>query len=174
MLYDFEAHDYLHAMAEKLRVIVKEHWQQFALLSSKEWNKKIAVKKWSRKEILGHLIDSASNNHQRFIRAHLSDPLEFPRYMQDEWVSIQNYQHQDVKELIDLWFAYNRMLASVIENIHPQKLAATCIIGDKPPVSLKFLVEDYIGHLLHHLGQITGNDTVEESTSQLITGYTTE
>jgi hypothetical protein len=56
------------------------------------------------------------------VRAQIDDPLRFPRYTQDDWVSKQNYQHHDIKELIDLWYAYNMMLASVIENIHPQKL----------------------------------------------------
>lgn len=173
MVYDFAVHDYLQSLAEKLRSIVKEYWQHFAMMSTGEWNKKISVKKWSNKEILGHLIDSAANNHQRFVRAHLSDPLEFPGYMQEEWVSIQNYQHHETRELIDLWFAYNQTLASVIGNIHPQRLGALCHIGDNPPVTLQFLLEDYIDHLLRHLNQITAN-TKQHAKSQLISEYTTE
>lgn len=154
MLYDFDKHDYLKSVAERLRKIVKEYWQQFISLNNVTWNEKVSMKKWSKKEILGHLIDSATNNHQRFVRAQLSDPMEFPRYTQDDWVKFQNYQHYPVKELIDLWYSYNILLASVIENIHPEKLETVCLIDDKEPVSLKLLVEDYIAHLIHHLEQI--------------------
>ena len=72
---------------------------------------------WSAKEIIGHLIDSAANNHQRFVRAHWMDDLVFPGYEQNGWVDAQRYQHADWHELIDLWALYNRHLARVMDAV---------------------------------------------------------
>jgi len=154
MLYDFEVHDYLINVATRLRSVVTDHREKFEQIDFRHWNKKSSLTQWSRKQILGHLIDSASNNHQRFVRAQYTDKLISPQYAQEEWVTLQNYQHENVQQLINLWFVYNMQLAWVIENIHHLKLETPCIIGDDEPVTLKFLVEDYIEHLLHHLQQI--------------------
>jgi len=154
MLYDFEVHEFLHNTANRLRDIVRDYREKLDHITFKDWNEKLSLTTWSRKEILGHLVDSAANNHQRFVRAQYTDKLTFPRYHQNEWVTFQNYQHQNVQLLIDLWYQYNLQLAWVIENIHYEKLQTPCIIGDEEPVILKFLVEDYIEHLLHHLLQI--------------------
>ncbi len=109
---------------------------------------------WSRKQLLGHLIDSASNNHQRFVRALLADSLEFPRYDQDGNVQVQAVQEADWLLLVSLWASYNRYLAHVIARIPPGKLEMVCRIGPYEPVTLRYLAEDYLVHLLHHLGQI--------------------
>jgi len=109
---------------------------------------------WSRKQILGHLIDSASNNHQRFVRAALQGSLEFPGYDQDGCVRVQGVHEAPWPVLVALWAAYNRYLAHVIARLPAEKLEAACRIGSGQPVTLQFLVEDYVTHLLHHLGQI--------------------
>src|ERR1700735_4845297 len=106
---------------------------------------------WSRKQLIGHLIDSASNNHQRFVRALLADSLEFPRYDQDGNVRVQAVQEADWLLLVSLWASYNRYLAHVIARIPPGKLDTVCRIGAYEPVTLEFLAEDYLVHLLHHL-----------------------
>lgn len=110
--------------------------------------------KWSVKEIIGHLIDSATNNHQRFIRAQQTHEFAFPGYVQDEWVRSQGYQDRPWLELIDLWALYNRHLSHVIQRIPESALEAKCRIGTGEPVTLAFLIEDYLGHLHHHLAQI--------------------
>ena len=110
--------------------------------------------KWSKKEILGHLIDSAANNHQRFVRAQLQDELTFPKYEQEGWARCQDYASADWSLLIELWSAYNRHLAWVIERIPPAKLAMPVQIVGYEPCTLGFLVEDYVVHLDHHLGQL--------------------
>jgi len=110
--------------------------------------------KWSSKEILGHLVDSAANNHQRFVRAQYVAPLVFPRYEQDEWVSLQRYQESDWPGLVALWRVYNRHLAHVMRNIPADTLPVECRIGANEPATLHFLLEDYIDHMKHHLGQI--------------------
>jgi hypothetical protein len=109
---------------------------------------------WSRKQALGHLIDSASNNHQRFVRASLQDSLEFPGYDQDGCVSVQAVQEAPWPLLVALWADYNRYLAHVIAHLPDSKLEAACRIGSNDAVTLKFLAEDYLKHMLHHLGQI--------------------
>jgi hypothetical protein len=109
---------------------------------------------WSRKQVLGHLIDSASNNHQRFVRAALQGSLEFPRYDQDGFVRVQAVQNAPWPLLVTLWMNYNLYLAHVIEHLPASQLEAYCRIGENEPVTLSFLAEDYLTHLLHHLGQI--------------------
>jgi ribosomal protein S18 acetylase RimI-like enzyme len=154
MLYDFEVHVYLKNAADRLRALVTDYHLKFSGLDHKIWSKKISLTKWSRKEIIGHLIDSASNNHQRFVRAQYTEQLSSPKYAQDEWVVLQNYQHQNIQQLINLWFVYNMQIAWVIENIHHLKLETPCTIGDNEPVTLKFLLEDYIDHMVQHLREI--------------------
>lgn len=109
---------------------------------------------WSRKEILGHLIDSASNNHQRFVRASLQDSLEFPGYDQNGCIRVQAPNEADWNVLVSLWAAYNRYLAHVIAHIPASKLEVPCRIGSGDPVTLRFLAEDYLRHLVHHLEQV--------------------
>jgi len=109
---------------------------------------------WSRKQVIGHLIDSASNNHQRFVRASLQPSLEFPGYDQDENVRVQAMQEADWALLVSLWAAYNRYLAHVIAHLPESKLESPCRIGSGEPVTLGFIATDYLRHLVHHLGQI--------------------
>ena len=109
---------------------------------------------WSRKQVIGHLIDSASNNHQRIVRAMLADALEFPRYDQEGNVRVQAVQEADWLLLVSLWASYNRYLAHVIAQIPGDKFDTVCRIGANEPVTLGFLAKDYLGHLRHHLGQI--------------------
>jgi hypothetical protein len=109
---------------------------------------------WSRKQVIGHLIDSASNNHERFVRASLRGSLEFPGYDQDGCVRVQAVQSAPWPLLLTLWTNYNLYLAHVIAHLPASQLEARCRIGEDEPVTLRFLAEDYLTHLLHHLGQI--------------------
>jgi hypothetical protein len=109
---------------------------------------------WSRKEVIGHLIDSASNNHQRFVRASLQRSLDFPGYDQDGSVRVQAIQEADWLLLVSLWAAYNRYLAHVIGHLPASKLNNICRIGSGEAVPLHFLATDYLAHLVHHLRQI--------------------
>ena len=121
--------------------------------------------KWCAKEIVGHLIDSASHNHQRFVRASWQDDLVFPGYHQDAWVSAQGYQAAPWLELVDLWAAYNAHIARLMratpdavrlrDRTHHNldELAWQPVPSDQP-ASLDDMMRDYVGHLLHHLRQI--------------------
>jgi hypothetical protein len=120
---------------------------------------------WSPKEILGHLVDSAANNHQRFVRAQFQDDLVFPGYAQEEWVAVQRYEEAPWEDLVALWRTYNLHLARVMEAA-PEEVRTRVRehhnlheIGWRPPAAdepatLDGLMRDYVGHLKHHLRQI--------------------
>jgi len=110
--------------------------------------------RWSKKEILGHLIDSACNNHQRFVRAQLECGLTFPGYDQEGWVRCQGYATADWQLLVELWAAYNRHLAVVVARLPGPSRAFACRIGGGEELSLAAVVEDYVRHLDHHLAQL--------------------
>jgi DinB superfamily len=110
--------------------------------------------KWMKKEILGHLIDSAANNHQRFVRAPAADPFVGPGYDQNAWVAANRYRERPWSELVELWAGLNRHLAHVIAGVPPEKLQTRCLIGDNQPAPLEWWIRDYVRHLKHHLAQI--------------------
>lgn len=110
--------------------------------------------KWVRKEILGHLIDSAANNHQRFVRAQFDNPLVAPGYDQLAWVAVHRYRERPWAELIELWTSLNRHLAAVVESVPDARLQTPCIIGDHEPMPLEWWMNDYLRHMKHHLEQI--------------------
>jgi hypothetical protein len=109
---------------------------------------------WSKKEILGHLVDSATNNHHRFVRAQQAEELVFPQYEQEDWVRLQDYNSTSWESLIELWRLYNHHLAHVIRHISADRLGVICRIGPHEPVTLGYLVEDYLVHLKNHLRQL--------------------
>ena len=111
--------------------------------------------KWSPKEILGHLIDSAGNNQQKFVRALAATPhADFTGYAQDTWVTLQQYQLAAWPDLIDLWVSINRHLAHVMQHTPPEALTNTISIDGAGPFALHFIMADYVEHLKHHLLQI--------------------
>ncbi len=109
---------------------------------------------WSRRELLAHLIDSAANNHIRFLTAALHSELEMNRYSQDGNIKFQEPNSVSWPLLVDLFTSYNRYLAHVVAQIPPSKLAVPCRIIPYEPVTLEYLANDYLTHLLHHLSQI--------------------
>lgn len=123
-------------------------------VSEEESSKPILAGGWSWKQALGHLIDSASNNHQRFVRSALQGALDYPGYDQQGWVRVQAIEEAHWPTLVTLWASYNRHLAHVIAHLPPAKLESACRIGSNEPVTLQWLAEDYLRHLLHHLGQL--------------------
>ena len=126
-----------------------------------------AAGKWSAKETVGHLIDSATNNHQRFVRAQFVEDLVCQPYAQDEWVRAQRYDAEPWPLLVNLWKFYNLHLAHVCRhapererlrerrehNLHEVGWAA---VSPVEPATLEHLMRDYVDHLKHHLRQILG------------------
>ncbi len=137
-------------------IISIEERERERLLAMKEddVSRKPSKDKWSKKEILGHLIDSASNNHQKFLRAQFADKLVFPDYSQKEWVETQDYADENWRLLVELWSALNLHLAHVIDRIPPEKLTVQCKIGDDDVITLEGVVAGYVRHMEHHLKQI--------------------
>jgi hypothetical protein len=127
-----------------------------ALISAireKDFSYKPTPEKWSKKEILGHLVDSAANNHQRFIRTQYENvPTIF--YDQNKWNSLSHYQELDSKHIINFWALYNRHLLEIIKRIPQERLHLKCNSGDDSHHTLEWLINDYVRHLEHHLHQI--------------------
>ena len=151
--------------AEELRRAVEEATPRLMALSDAEAKRRPRPEKWSPAEIIGHLIDSASNNHQRFVRAQFQDDLVFPGYDQDAWVLFQAYGDAHWDELVTLWKTFNIQIARIMENSpesvrnalrakhNLDKLAWQPVSSDKP-TTLAYFMNDYVGHLKHHLRQI--------------------
>lgn len=141
----------MDAAADELEQIVTTAEPTLRSLPAATIADRPAADRWTIQEVLGHLIDSAANNHQRFVRAQFVEKLVFPKYEQNEWVSSQQYAAADWNQLVDLWAAYNRHLVHVIRCVKPAALPTICVIGPYEPVTLQFLIEDYVVHLKHHL-----------------------
>lgn len=145
----------------QLKELVLTHFEKLILVPEELAANKPAPDKWSIKEIIGHLIDSASNNHHRFVKGQLTEKLVFDNYAQDDWVRIQRYQEMNWHELLILWRSFNLHLAQIIEatseapryeHVLIQKNVQTQEESD--PMTLDYLMEDYVTHLMHHLGQV--------------------
>ena len=146
-------------LSEKLLRVVEAAEPRLYEISDPESAKPILSGGWSHKQVIGHLIDSASNNHQRFVRAALQASLDFPAYDQEGSVRVQVVQEADWILLVALWAAYNRYLAHVIAHLPASKLETVCRIGRGEAVTLGFLAADYLTHLVHHLSQIGAADS---------------
>ena len=120
---------------------------------------------WSSKQILGHLIDSAANNHARFVLGQLKDDLLFAGYDQDGWVRTNHYQEAAWPQLVYLWRSYNLHLVHLMAHADKEKMNTPCTlhtlqeiafkaVPQSEPVTLEYLMQDYVGHLKHHLNQI--------------------
>lgn len=118
-----------------------------------QFAKKPAATRWSKKEILGHLIDSAANNHQRFVRVQFENEPSI-WYDQNQWNQYSYHQQMDTTELISFWQSYNRHLAALLRLIPSEVLQRKCLMKDGSIVTLDFLINDYVSHLEHHLRQI--------------------
>ena len=120
---------------------------------------------WTPKQIVGHLVDSAANNHRRFVLGQFTDDLDFDGYAQEDWVRAQGYDAADWDTLVALWRAYNLHLAHVMSHAPAEvlrreraahtldRIAFKTVPADRP-TTLEYLMRDYVAHLKHHLRQI--------------------
>jgi len=143
-------------IAAQLRLVIDKTEPQLLKITDVDAGTKTETLKWSKKEILGHLIDSAANNHQRFVRAVYNAADQFPPYNQNEWVRIQQYNNSSWNLLVGLWSAYNRHLCDLIERIPDEAKTSPVGIGKDEPVTLEFIATDYLRHLRHHVEKIVG------------------
>src|SRR5712671_1154513 len=134
-------------LSSRLETLIAQSGSEFAVFTDSEATEPVISGGWSRKQILGHLIDSASNNHQRFVRAQLQDELRWPGYDQSGCVRVQRYQAAPWSDLLAFWAAYNRFLAHVLAAVPEEKRNTPCWIGDYPLMTLEDLAADYLTHL---------------------------
>ncbi|MEJ2615764.1 MAG: DinB family protein [Ignavibacteriaceae bacterium] len=142
------------SISEKIRETISAAKPDLLKISPELAARKSKPDSWSKKEILGHLIDSASNNHQRFVRGAQNAAIDFPVYKQDPWVEVQHYNEMDWANLIELFYQYNYHISRVIEFLPEESLNNPCNIGKENPATIKFVIEDYLRHLKHHLEKI--------------------
>jgi ribosomal protein S18 acetylase RimI-like enzyme len=143
-----------YAAADELLKIVEEIFPLLQQVPESAAAARSERGKWSAKEIIGHLIDSGINNNTRFIRSQQISLLEIPGYDQDFWIRGQAWQHMGWQDLINLWAMFNKHLSITIRTIPATKLQHKCKISDREPVTLLFLVTDYVVHFKHHLQQL--------------------
>jgi hypothetical protein len=145
------------AQKNEILSLVNQAMIDFESITEETWNDKPQPMKWSKKELLGHLVDSATNNIRRLIVGQYEQGVKIV-YHQDEWVLYQNYQGTDIDEVKTLWKLLNHQIGRVIENIPEEKLQNTCDTGKRNTAlhTLFYFIEDYVVHLKYHLNQIMG------------------
>lgn len=147
----------MRSVADRLSETVRAAKPRLLLISEARASEKPYAEKWSLKEILGHLVDSAANNHQRFVRMQEIRDLGVFRYAQQHWVESQKYNSRPWDAIVALWYQYNLHLAHVIGEVDPKALEHVCDMGYARPATLAFVIEDYLRHLQHHLAQVFSN-----------------
>ncbi|MHA2855000.1 DinB family protein [Paenibacillus lautus] len=140
----------------KLESLISEVTEIVTAIDEVEFNLKLTPDKWSKKEILGHLCDSAVNNHIRFVKILVSDyPIAIQGYAQNDWVQVNDYQNRyNQADVLALWQQVNRMILRVMQRADSSDFQKKCVLPDKTEVTLEWLFNDYVDHLLHHLEQI--------------------
>ena len=136
----------LHNLCETIPALLRD-------ISETDFSFKPQKDKWSKKEILGHLIDSATNNHHRFIRAQF-EQIPVITYDQNKWNQYNYYEQIKAEQLIHFWTAYNLQLLELVKLIPETNLKSMCNTGRQIDVSIEWLFNDYVSHLEHHLEKI--------------------
>ncbi len=145
---------------EELDAMLVSGQDTFLDFEDDELEQPVKEGKWSRKEIIGHLIDSALNNVQRFTRAQIPAHLEAgvlvtAGYAQNDWVALAKYNQRDRLAMMELWDTLNEHILEVMRDATPQSLVVPIKIGDGEPMSLEDVFISYVGHVKHHLAQLT-------------------
>jgi hypothetical protein len=144
-------------IASELETFIQQHLGNLYAVPEDEMSFKPSPVKWSKKEILGHLVDSAQNNICRFIVAQYEDQPQIV-YNQDKWVTLTGYQQYDMSELVNLWYLMNKHIVAILKNTSPEMAQRQCRTQDLH--TLEWLAKDYILHLRHHLHQVLGLEEV--------------
>lgn len=145
----------MEKITTELQEIVSTYSGKIALISNIELNVKPHAKKWSKKEVLGHLIDSAQNNLRRFVVSQYED-IPHIVYDQDFWVDANDYQHMPDGDVVALWKLLNERIVAVLKKMPVENYDRPCNTGKATPAnhSLQWLAADYVKHMKHHLNQI--------------------
>ena len=135
----------------ELEEVLGNYLPQLNQLTEDKSSSKPLPTKWSKKEILGHLIDSAQNNLRRFIVAQYEQNPKIT-YRQDFWVKSVNYQEWKLNDLVPLWYLTNMQIVQVLKAITDEAAAGTCETESSRTIA--WLAEDYLKHLKHHIHQV--------------------
>lgn len=145
-----------------LRQTIEREWPHLCDLTDERASVPRAPGKWSAKEELGHLIDSAANNHIRFVRGSIEAEYRGPGYSQNEWVRLHGYSSMGWETIRNFWLQYNTLLAELVQRIPESRLQTPCFIGTNPEVTLEFVINDYILHMQHHIDQLLRREVVTQ------------
>lgn len=140
------------SIASELKQAVERFYSKHSSLPDSLTGVRLSEDRWSLKEIIGHLIDSASNNHQRFLRLQLTDRLQFPDYRKDNerWLRLERHNELAWSELLALWRSYNLLLAHIIRRLDPESLGHVWVAEERE-ATLAELASGYLTHLQEHL-----------------------
>jgi hypothetical protein len=142
-------------LSERLAAVVRGAMPWFASLSDADACRPEREGKWSTKQVVGHLTDSAVNNLARIVRMQLEPGQHLTGYDQMSWVRVQHYAEREWPEVLGLWFALNEHVIWTIAHVEKRYLANYGVVeGD--PMTLGFLIEDYVAHMEHHLRALKG------------------
>ena len=155
----------MHTIADDLTHLIENATERLQAIPEASLQTTRIDGQWTAKQVLGHLIDSAANNHQRFVRAQFTHDLMFQGYDQEQWIEVQHYDEEAWADLIDLWRGYNLHLAHIISKIpdstltqprmpHTLDRIAWQPVSAAEPTTLEYLIRDYVGHLQAHLVQL--------------------
>jgi hypothetical protein len=139
-------------VTHELRQILNEYKTRFLAIPDAEFSAKPLAHKWSKKEVVGHLIDSAQNNLRRFICGQYENPPSRIVYDQDFWVSSNNYNQMTREDVIQLWVLMNERIAAVLDNMPKKNYGKQSITSE--PHTLEWLSIDYVKHMKHHINQV--------------------
>ena len=144
-------------VSRDLEAIVNDFYQKYKDLTDVITSRSPGNDEWNLKEIVGHLVDSACNNHQRFVRLQIVDELVFPDYGSDNsrWIRIAGYNELKFKDILLLWKQYNIVIGNIIKKVDSDKLD-NCWVLNGNRVTLKFLMTDYLRHVRDHVKQFEG------------------
>lgn len=146
-------------IAEEIRLMVSDWEIKFKSLTKDSRTIPRNEQNRTIKQIVGHMIDSVSNNTHRIVHLQYQEsPFDFPNYAtcgnNEKWITIQNYQDANWEELIQHWKYAHLHFAYVIQNINPEKLENKWITEEGAAMTLQDMVEDFPRHFKLHLDEI--------------------
>ncbi len=147
------------ALAQLLRKTIDREIPGLRALTDEQAGRAPKPGAWSPKQELGHLIDSAANNQMRFVVASIEGAYEGTGYTQDRWVEAHGYQDLAWMEIVELWYRYNLLLVHLVERMAEDRLESRCVVGSNT-VTLRFLIEDYVRHMQHHVDHVLSRPIV--------------
>lgn len=145
----------MQEVIDRFENLLVESLAYFKTLNATVLEEKITEEKWSKKEIIGHLVDSSLHNLVRFTEINYSEkPYIYRTYNQTDLIKINQYQEMDNNELLQLWYTLNNQLIRIFKAVKMETLEYKIQLTDNSIVDLRFLMTDYVEHLEHHINQI--------------------